>query len=148
MDKDKPIIRSCLPSDYEKIHKLNKNGLGYDFPVELTKERLSLILTYPNNRIFVALIGGEVIGYIHAADYDCTYSEPVKNILAIVVDEAYRGRGIGKTLLCAAEDWAKECGCCGVRLVSSEFRTDAHAFYLRCGYTDRKMQKNFLKLFY
>lgn len=144
---DKPVVRLCLLSDYEKIYTLNKNGLGYDYPAEQTKARLSLILNSPNNRIFVACIDGEVVGYIHAADYDCTYSESLKNILALVVDEAYRERGVGRLLLTAVEDWAKACGCCGVRLVSSAFRTDAHMFYLRCGYTVRKMQKNFKKLF-
>jgi GNAT superfamily N-acetyltransferase len=93
----------------------------------------------------VAEAGGKAVGYIHAADYDCTYQPPMKNILTLVVDSALRGRGIGRRLLAAAEEWAKDDGALGVRLVSGFDRVNAHAFYLACGYFMRKEEKNFIK---
>ncbi|MEL7624974.1 MAG: GNAT family N-acetyltransferase [Clostridiales bacterium] len=141
------MIRECRASDYAGIHALNKSAFGYEYPLDKTKERLSVILQRQTDKLFVACIEDKVVGYIHGSDYECTYSDALKNIMAIAVDETYRGNGIGKELLKAVEDWAKECNCCGVRLVSGFNRIGAHEFYLHCGYVDRKDQKNFIKIF-
>lgn len=112
-----------------------------------TKDRLYEILKRQTDKIYVACIDETVVGYIHGSDYECTYSDSLKNIMAIAVDKVYRGKGVGKALLSVIEDWAEECGCYGVRLVTGFNRTDAHEFYLRCGYVNRKQQKNFIKIF-
>lgn len=140
-------IRLAVPDDADDIYRINRDSLGYDFPLELTRERLAAVLASDANRIYVASVKHQVAGYIHAADYDCTYSGSLKNILALAVVPARQGQGIGRVLLAAVENWACQCGCCGVRLVSSFSRTGAHQFYLRCGYVNRKDQKNFVKLF-
>lgn len=141
------VIREATISDCGRICDLNRTCLGYDYPEEKTLGRLALILRRPSDKVFVAEYNGEAAGYVHCADYECTYCGSLKNIMAIAVDENYRGRGIGKTLLQAAERWAASCGCSGVRLGSGFERTQAHMFYLRCGYTLRKEAKNFIKLF-
>lgn len=141
------VIREVALGDAPSIHALNRDGFGYCFDPDATRQRLSAILAAPANRLFAADLDGVVEGYIHAADYDCSYAHPMKNILALVVDESSRGRGIGRALLAAAEDWARECGCCGVRLVSGFNRQEAHLFYKACGYHHRKDQKNFTKHF-
>jgi GNAT superfamily N-acetyltransferase len=141
------VIRECCISDYNRIHDINQYSFGYEYPLDKTKERLSLILKRPTDKLYVACINDNVVGYIHGSDYECTYSDSLKNIMAIAVEEAFRGKGVGKALLNAIENWAKECNCCGVRLVSGFDRTNAHAFYLHCGYINRKQQKNFIKLF-
>lgn len=140
-------IRPAQLSDFSAICDLNRTALGYDTPAADTRRRLERMLELPGNRIFVAEHGGAVVGYVHAADYECSYMEPLKNIMAIAVDEGSRGLGAGRALLAAAERWARETGAGGVRLVSSSYRTGAHAFYLACGYAVRKEQKNFIKFF-
>jgi GNAT superfamily N-acetyltransferase len=140
-------IRECEVSDYERIYHLNKTALGYDYDPEKTKGRLAAILARKTDKIFVACVDGVVAGYVHAIDYECVYTDSLKNIMAIAVDEEYRCRGVGRALVTAVEDWARECGAQGVRLVSSMFREGAHAFYLRCGYHVRKTYKNFVKYF-
>lgn len=141
------IIREAISSDCKRICELNRTALGYDYPVDKTLERLMLLFKRPSDKVFVAEYNGEAAGYVHAADYECTYCDSLINIMAIAVDEKYRGLGIGRKLLEAAEGWAKSCGFTGVRLVSGFARTEAHKFYLRCGYTLRKEAKNFIKLF-
>lgn len=42
--EDKITIRECALTDCESIYLLNKNDLGYDFPIEKTAERLEMIL--------------------------------------------------------------------------------------------------------
>ena len=140
-------IRECLNSDYERLYEINKNSFGYEYPIEKTKDKLSNILNRCTDKLYVACIDDVVVGYIHGCDYECTYSDSLKNIMAIAVDETYRGKGIGKALLSAIEDWAKQCKCSGVRLVSGFDRVIAHEFYLSCGYIHRKQQKNFIKIF-
>ena len=141
------IIRECLIEDYERIYYLNKNAFEYEYDIERTKKRLAEILSRKTDKIFVAVIDDIVVGYIHGSDYECTYSDSLKNIMAIAVDAEYRNLGIGRALLSAVENWARECGCCGVRLVSGMNRAGAHEFYLKCGYITRKIQKNFIKIF-
>lgn len=143
----KITIRTAVVGDYEGIYLLNAHGLGYDYSIEKTRQRLVQILQKENNRIFVAEIENKIVGYIHSADYDCTYVDSLKDILALAVDKSYRGKGIGNTLLLAAEEWAKETGSLGVRLVSGIDREEAHKFYKACGYVNRKNQMNFIKWF-
>lgn len=140
-------IREAALGDCGQICELNRTALGYDYPEDQTLERLKIILKRPSDKVFAAEYNGELAGYVHGADYECTYCGSLKNIMAIAVDEKYRGLGIGRKLLEAAEGWAISCGCAGVRLVSGFERTDAHKFYLHCGYTLRKEAKNFIKLF-
>ncbi len=141
------VILEAARDDFKRICELNRTALGYDYPEDKTLDRLKVVLGRPADRVFIAEYMGETAGYVHAADYECAYCDSLKNIMAIAVDERYRGLGVGRKLLEAAECWAKSCGCTGVRLVSGIARTDAHKFYLSCGYTLRKEAKNFIKLF-
>ena len=141
-------IRNAVVDDFLAIHLLNMFGLDYDYPADKTKKRLAYILLKPHSKVIVAEVDGNVVGYVHAEDYDCTYSDSTTNILAIVVDEDYRGNDIGRNLLIAVEKWAYSSGSSGIRLVSSAYRTGAHKFYEACGYTLRKEQKNYVKMFY
>lgn len=141
------VIREAVTGDCKDICRLNEEGLGYDYPAEKTKDKLQVILNLPTDKIFVAEHEGKIVGYIHLSSYECTYCDSLKNIMALVVDEAYRKMGIGRGLIQTAEEWAKESGSGGIRLVSGYNRTIAHQFYLACGYVLRKEQKNFVKWF-
>lgn len=143
--ENKITVRECALTDCESIYLLNKNDLGYDFPIEKTAKRLEMILGSNKDKIFVAEYDGKVIGYIHACDYDVIYSQSMKNILGLAVDSHYRKLGAGKALLTAAENWAKETGSAGVRLCSGAQRKGAHEFYKKCGYICSKEQLNFKK---
>lgn len=139
-------IRECRISDAGRICELNK-VLGYDYPPEKTKQNLLAILKRPSDRIFVACVGETVAGYIQVCDYECCYMDSMKNIVGLVVDHSFQKSGVGKALLTATEDWAREQGCAGVRLHSGAERTEAHKFYEHCGYFHKKSHKNYIKLF-
>ena len=141
------IIREARETDAADICRLNLHALGYDYGVEKTAQRLRLILANNANRVAVAVMGGQTVGYIHGAAYDCAYTDALKNILALAVDVDHRHCGIGRALLAHIEQWAVDDGCAGVCLVSGIDREGAHRFYEACGYRMRKQQKNFVKLF-
>lgn len=143
--ENKITVRECALTDCESIYLISKNDLGYDFPLEKTAKRLEMIFKSDRDKIFVAEIEGKVIGYIHASDYEVIYAPSMKNILGLAVNANYRRLGAGKALLAAAENWAKETGCEGIRLCSGAQRKGAHEFYKKCGYTCSKEQLNFKK---
>ena len=136
-------IREASLNDVELLCKLNKEELGYDYDLKSMKERLKYLLNIPSNKILVALINEEIVGYVHGVDYDLFYSNHMKNIMGIAVSEKYKRNGIGKLLMLKIEEWAKDTGAVGVRLNSGSSRLLAHEFYLSCGYELKKEQKNF-----
>lgn len=144
---DAVILRAAVPEDAAAIARINREAFDYADNMEDTARRLQSILKKPVYRLWVAELAGRVVGYIQAGDYDNTYQDPQKNILALGLLREARGRGIGRMLLERAEAWAREECCMGVRLVSGMNRAEAHEFYLHCGYRDRKDQKNFVKTF-
>lgn len=139
------LIRECRMEDAAALQKLSAEALGYDDPLPAVEERLRRLLERDSNRIFVAAADGRVVGYVHACDYEVLYAPSMKNILGLAVEETARKQGIGRALLRKVEDWAKETGAAGVRLMSGEERTGAHAFYQQCGYEQQKKQCNFKK---
>ena len=76
--------------------------------------------------------GGTLIGFctgyqdIHSVRFG--YRAWVEDL---AVDPAHRSRGVGKALLDAAKDWARERGATHLELDSSDARADAHRFYER-----------------
>lgn len=141
------FIRNAEPGDVQVITYLNQISMGYDYPEDKTAAQLKKLLSSGNDKILVAELEGKVVGYLHLVDYDLLYNGPMKNIMGIAVDPEYRRQGVGKALLEAGEDWARADGAEGIRLVSGESRTEAHAFYRALGYEGSKMQLNLKKIF-
>jgi len=140
------IIRDAVCEDAQRICEINKLSFGYDYPQEKTEARIKYILSRNTDKLFVACDDNKVIGYIHGCDYECTYSDSMKDIMAIAIEEQCRGKGVGRLLIETLENWAIQDGSIGVRLVSGMNREKAHEFYLHCGYSLRKVQKNFIKI--
>ncbi len=131
-----------------EIYNLNKEEMGYEYPLEQTKENLFRISKSEHDKIFVAVMAGEVVGYVHVNTYLTTYTPHLKNIMGIAVSKHCKRKGVGRALLNKIEEWAKETGAEGVRLVSGLERTDAHAFYRSCDYSGDKTQLNLRKMLY
>ena len=140
-------IREAISSDATSIWKLNCDEMGYQYPLSDTVLNIGKLLSSETDKIYVAVYDDTIVGYIHANDYDLTYAPHMKNIMGIAVSSEYKRQGIGRALLQKVEHWASETGASGIRLVSGATRTDAHAFYRRCGYSGNKEQINFKKMF-
>ena len=138
-------IREATIYDAAAITQLNKAEMGYDFPVADTSTQLQVVLSSVHDKVFVAVIADTVVGYIHANDYNLLYHLPMKNITGIAVSKTYRRMGIGTALIAAVENWAKETGATGIRLVSGAERKNAHEFYRHYGFDTGKEQLNFKK---
>ncbi len=140
------MIRKAGTEDAAAIARLSRKELGYDYPLEKTKQALDEALEDSTQTVLVYEAEGNVLGYVHTQLYRTLYSDRYMNVLGIAVCGERRRRGIGRELLSAAEEDAKARGCTGVRLTSGEERADAHAFYEAMGYKRSKWQLNLKKI--
>ena len=127
-----PTIRDARPADAEAVARL-LTQLGYPSDagaVEGRLERLQVV----GDRVVVAELDGAVVGLAHLQVSPALERDrPAAKIGALVVDEAQRGRGVGRTLVQAMEDEARLRGCELLFLTTAERRDDAHTFYERVG---------------
>ena len=83
----------------------------------------------------VAKENGEIVGSALGICCQCLVN-PFLVVEDVIVRSDQRGKGVGRMLMEALDQFAKEKGCAYSFLVSSDFRTGAHSFYESIGYTD------------
>ena len=109
--------------------------LGYPTSPASMEGRLANILPHPDYLTLVAEADGRVVGMIGATiEYAHEMDGRIGQIIALVVDEGYRNRGIGAVLLAECERWLRERGADLIIVTSNKRRVDAHRFYERLGY--------------
>ena len=89
--------------------------------------------------VFVAEENGAILGFLEAglrstAD-DCDVSRPVGYVEGWYVIESRRGQGIGRALLSAAEDWARQQGCREMASDADINNTLSHRVHQASGFT-------------
>ncbi len=94
------------------------------------------ILADRDQRLLVAEDGGRLVGSAHVmvlrhVGRSLSRSAVVEGV---VVDAAYRRKGVGAVLMRAAAETAREAGCYKLTLTSNLARTGAHRFYSRLGW--------------
>ncbi len=97
------------------------------------KEAVERLLKSPSAALFTAEEGERILGMLTLVCYDVPSGRKAW-IEDVVVDEAARGRGIGRSLVEAALTCAGEQGVEKLMLTSSERRKAAHALYRRMGF--------------
>jgi GNAT superfamily N-acetyltransferase len=128
-------IREATRDDAAQIADL-MTTLGYPTTPGEMGERLSTIGRDSNHRTLVAHLDVTVVGLAGVGvapfyERNGTYGR----LLALVVDERYRGAGIGQRLVEAAEGWLRSRGATTIVVNSGHHRDGAHRFYERLGYS-------------
>lgn len=137
-------IRQAIAQDANAITNLS-HQLGYPTTASAVLHRLAQMHS-ASSIVYVAEIPDiGVVGWIHA--YVCLLLQTNLHaeIGGLVVDERYRGSGIGRQLLLQIEQWATQQGCESVYLRSNIVRQQAHTFYKKMGYTHIKTSLAFEK---
>ncbi len=94
------------------------------------------ILADGDQRLLLAEDGGQLVGSAHVMVLrHIGRSLPRSAVVeGVVVDPAYRRKGVGAALMRAAAEAAREAGCYKLTLTSNLARTGAHRFYSRLGW--------------
>ncbi len=136
-------IRPATTDDVKSIATLS-GELGYPSRAEDVGRRLAKMVAEGGHAVYVAEDAGAVIGWIHVFGALRLESEPFAELGGLVVAEAHRGRGIGRTLIESASRWAHEGGFRALRVRTREDRATAHRFYERVGFRRVKSQRVFV----
>ena len=128
-------IRPAETRDLQTVHALLCALEGCALPEGAFAETYAHNLAQPLIRYFVAEEDGAALGFISLhMDRQLHHAAPVGEIRELIVEEAWRSRGAGRSLLRAAQREAKAAGCALLQLSSGFARTHAHAFYERNGW--------------
>jgi GNAT superfamily N-acetyltransferase len=139
------LLRSALPEDAAEVARL-AGVLGYEASVEQMRVRLDRLRVDTTQLVLVAPAGPvRLLGWIHAARTLVLESGAAVEILGLIVDPAARRRSLGRALVLAAEQWARDCGEERLLVRSNAVRTESHAFYPALGYTVAKTQHVYCK---
>jgi GNAT superfamily N-acetyltransferase len=101
--------------------------------------RLSMfrqIAADPRQHLLVAAADGRIVGTVHLVviPHFSRTCKPSGLLESMVVDEAYRRRGVGAALLREVQRLARDAGCYKLALSSNLTRRGAHRFYSRLGW--------------
>ena len=146
-----PTIRPARPQDAAAVAR------AYDWlfappgsapphwDVAQAAEALAAVMEHEDSEVLVAERDGALAGI-------CTVYRDIRSVRFgqrawvedLAVDPGHRSSGIGKRLLDAAKDWARERGATHLELDSAETRADAHRFYEREGPAWKSVSFGFL----
>jgi len=91
----------------------------------------------PTALVLLALVDGSPVGIaVCFFGFSTFRAQPLLNIHDLAVLPDWRGKGIGKALLAAAEERARKRGCCKLTLEVQETNRRALALYETFGFSD------------
>ena len=126
-------IRRATASDAAAIARL-LDQLGYPTTDDDVPRRLDRMIVDGRTRVLLAERDKKVVGLatVHILSV-LNRPRDVAWLTLLVVDEAARGTGVGRRLVDAVEDFARQSGCERLSVTTHKDRTDACAFYIRVG---------------
>jgi ribosomal protein S18 acetylase RimI-like enzyme len=109
----------------------NANGL----PVETKLALIPALREVPGRLVLLAESAKTAVGVAVCFQGFSTFrARPLLNVHDLAVLPGYRGRGIGSALLLAAEETARQRGCCKITLEVRSDNASAYGLYRRCGF--------------
>lgn len=129
-------LRNATPADADEVAVL-LGALGYPCDPDDAAERIAAVLHNDRQALLLARLRGVACGLL---SLDFMYYLPLGTttcrVTALVVSDDARGHGVGRALLRDAERRARAAGAARLEVTSAGHRTEAHAFYRACGFTD------------
>jgi GNAT superfamily N-acetyltransferase len=120
--------------------------LGYPSTTEDIERRFRLLDGSPLDALFGAETEAHMlVGWVHVQRHYSLELDPYALVVALVVDEHYRGGGVGRALLEATEQWARDHSLAEMRVRSNVTRERTHRFYEARGYRNTKTSHTFYK---
>src|SRR2546422_1447820 len=118
-------------------YALDPMGNGGPLSTESLERLIPGLKSHPTTLIFLAYVEGKAVGIaVCFFGFSTFRARPLLNIHDLAVVPEYRGTGIGRALLAAAEARAQQRGCCKLTLEVQDDNRRARALYERFGFTD------------
>jgi len=136
-------IRKASAGDAPAIAQLS-GQLGYPVEADVMRERLERFVQLEEQVVFVAETT-EVVGWIHGAENELLEVGRHAEIWGLVVADGQRGKGVGRQLIDAVEQWTRSRGLDEISVKSNVIRPESHPFYERLGFTRYKTQHAYRK---
>ena len=128
------MVRAAEAADVEALADL-MTQLGYETRGSEMQMRMEAIRGDKHYATLVAVSKGQVCGMIGTFTcYSYEHNSPGGRILALVVSEKMRGRGVGHALVAAAEKDLAQKNISRVAVNTRFERKEAHEFYEKAGY--------------
>lgn len=131
------MIRPATLADLDKLVELENRCFDGD---RLSRRSFRRMLTRAKAALPVDDDGGRLRGYALVLFHAGT---PLARLYSVAVDPSLRGRGIGRALMTAAEDAARERDCVALRLELRRDNADALALYASLGYRQFEIHANY-----
>ena len=143
-------VRKATLQDFEAIcrlynqcdllhHRERPQEFKHVEPSVRKRDYIEELIEGDDSCLHVATLNAEVVGLVDSRIKDFQHPllvlESIGRILVIVVDEAYRNRGIGEVLLKQAHRWLRERGITDVELNAYAFNRAALRLYEKMGYS-------------
>ena len=137
-------IRTAVIDDAAHVADLS-GILGYPVHAETMRQRLERVLASNAHTVFVAELDNRIVGWTETAEGEILVADRWCEIKGLVVADGQRGRGVGRKLVEAVEQWARSRGLDQVSVRSNVIRSESHPFYERIGYERFKTQHAYRK---
>jgi len=130
-------VRPAVPADAAAVEAVwaavaaEGEWIGTELPLDPNwRDRFMAALAAQESSWFVADLGGQVVGGV--------FVQGVGGVahLGMAIVEDHRGAGLGRSLLTAAVDWARDRGCHKVTLEVWPHNTRARQLYQSGGFAD------------
>jgi GNAT superfamily N-acetyltransferase len=133
------ITRYAEAGDVEEINRLSEQW-GYPSTHEKMKRCLQEILENKDHVVFVLTNQHQITGWIHGIYSLRIESGSFVEIGGLVIDLAFRRRGLGKLLVDKIIEWSLSRNCRTIRVRCNIIRKEANAFYHSIGFEEIKQQ--------
>jgi GNAT superfamily N-acetyltransferase len=144
MKRNNVAIRPAVLEDSVRVTELCLQ-LGYKVLEKDIRERLQNFMEQEQTETLVADEGGLILGWIQVGIRSSLESGNLPEITGLVVDESARESGIGKALVLKGEEWTRNMGYNKIRVRTNIIREEAHNFYKKIGFEEKKKQIIFQK---
>jgi GNAT superfamily N-acetyltransferase len=137
-------IRPPRAADAEQLGALNRE-LGYATEIAELVSRIDRLSGLEEHFVAVAEIDGTVVGWVQAEHRFSMESGDKAELVGLIVGAAARRSGVGRLLVQAAENWARDRGLQSMVVRSNVIRPESHSFYRQIGYSQSKTQHVYAK---
>lgn len=118
-----------------RVYALDEMGNGGELPQEVMDQLIPGLLQMPTTMIFLALAEDRPIGIATCFRGFSTFTaRPLVNIHDFAVHPEFRGQGVGRALMNAVEEAARELGCARLTLEVQAYNQNAQRTYAAFGF--------------